>query len=104
MTTPDQPAESTLGEILHKHIRDEEEVLKELRNWQTRLDAKVDSIAAELTRNTAVCDEMRSYQIAGRVASKVFRWFGAMAMAAGGMVALWVAVKAAFGTSPPGPQ
>jgi len=104
MTTPDQPTHSDISEVLHKHIFDEEEVLRELRSWQQRLDAKVDSIAAELSRNTAVCDEMRHYQIAGRVASSIFKWAGAMAMAAGGMVALWVAVKAAFGTSPPGPQ
>jgi len=103
MTTPDQPSESTLSEILHKHIIDAEGVLRELRDWQKQLDGKVDKIASELARNTAVCDEMRSYQIAGRVVSRVFRWFGTMAMAAGGMIGLWIAIKAAFGSHPPGP-
>lgn len=104
MPNQDQPAPLDIGEVLQKHILDEENVLKELRAWQQKLDAKVDSIAAELSRNTAVCDEMRHYQIAGRVVSSVFKWTGAMAMAAGGMIGLWVAIKTAFGVSPPGPQ
>lgn len=104
MTNPDQQTDSEFGEALHKHILDEEVVLKELRAWQQKLDAKVDSIAAELSRNTAVCDEMRHYQIAGRVVSDIFKWTGAMAMAAGGMIGLYMAIKAALGFSPPGPQ
>lgn len=104
MNAPPNDHPADMGQVLNDHIRDEELVLQELRAWQQRMEAKLDQISSELTKNTAVCDEMRSYQIAGRVVTRIFRWAGAMAAAAAGLVGLWLAVKAVWGGSPPGPQ
>lgn len=86
------------------HIEAERKVWSDLQAWQASVDAKLDSIATALSLNTATCDEIRSYQTAGRVLTGAVKWTGGIAAAGAGMVGLWVAIKTVLGSSPPGPQ